>query len=62
VRGRSTTFDRDQNFDEWFSSFTEYRLVGSLEEIAIELHAYSEAGADRLVIMHILHRDSSPSS
>jgi F420-dependent oxidoreductase-like protein len=48
---------RDQNFDEWFASFTEYRLVGSVEEVAASLRPYAEAGADRLMIMHILHTD-----
>jgi alkanesulfonate monooxygenase SsuD/methylene tetrahydromethanopterin reductase-like flavin-dependent oxidoreductase (luciferase family) len=48
---------RDQSFDDWFASFNEYRLVGSVEEVATELRTYAEAGADRLMIMHNLHRD-----
>jgi alkanesulfonate monooxygenase SsuD/methylene tetrahydromethanopterin reductase-like flavin-dependent oxidoreductase (luciferase family) len=48
---------RDQDFDDWFAGFTENWLVGSPEEMAAELRPYAEAGADRLMIMHILHRD-----
>jgi F420-dependent oxidoreductase-like protein len=46
---------RDQNFDDWFASSTAY--VGSLDEIATELRPYAEAGADRLMVIHSLHRD-----
>jgi F420-dependent oxidoreductase-like protein len=48
---------RDESFDDWFATFTEYRLVGSVDEVAGALLPYAEAGADRLMIMHILHRD-----
>jgi hypothetical protein len=48
---------RDEGFDDWCASFTESRLVGSLEGIAAELRLYADAGADRLMIMHSLHRD-----
>jgi F420-dependent oxidoreductase-like protein len=49
--------DRDQNFDEWFVDWSAYRLVGSVEEIAAALKPYAEAGADRLMLMHVLHTD-----
>jgi F420-dependent oxidoreductase-like protein len=48
---------RDDAFDDWFAGFTEFRLVGSVDEVAAELLPYAEAGAHRLMIMHILHRD-----
>jgi 2-methylisocitrate lyase-like PEP mutase family enzyme len=48
---------RDQTFDDWFVGFSESRLVGSVDEMAAALRPYAEAGADRLMIMHILHRD-----
>ena len=48
---------RDQNFDDWLAGHPESRFVGSLEEVAAELRPYAEAGADRLMIMHSLHRD-----
>jgi alkanesulfonate monooxygenase SsuD/methylene tetrahydromethanopterin reductase-like flavin-dependent oxidoreductase (luciferase family) len=48
---------RDQTFDHWFVGFSESRLVGSVDEMAAALRPYAEAGADRLMIMHILHRD-----
>jgi F420-dependent oxidoreductase-like protein len=48
---------RDQNFDDWFVDFTQYRLVGSIDQIAAALLPYAEAGADRVMIMHILHSD-----
>ena len=48
---------RDEGFDDWFVTFSECRPVGSVEEVAAALRPYAEAGADRLMIMHILHRD-----
>jgi len=48
---------RDESFDDWFEAFTEYRLVGSVDEVAAALRPYAEAGANRLMIMHILHTD-----
>lgn len=48
---------RDQNFDDWFTDFTEYRLVGSVDEVAASLRPYAQSGADRVMIMHILHTD-----
>lgn len=48
---------REQGFDDWFPSFTESRLVGSIDDVAEQLVAYAEQGADRVMIIHILHRD-----
>jgi alkanesulfonate monooxygenase SsuD/methylene tetrahydromethanopterin reductase-like flavin-dependent oxidoreductase (luciferase family) len=48
---------RDEIFDEWFATFSECRPVGSVDEVAAALRPYAEAGADRLMIMHILHTD-----
>jgi F420-dependent oxidoreductase-like protein len=48
---------RDETFDDWFASFTEYRLVGTVDEVADALLPYAAAGADRITIMHILHTD-----
>jgi alkanesulfonate monooxygenase SsuD/methylene tetrahydromethanopterin reductase-like flavin-dependent oxidoreductase (luciferase family) len=48
---------REQKFDDWFVGFTEYRLVGSVEEVAARLLPYAEVGADRVMIIHILHTD-----
>jgi F420-dependent oxidoreductase-like protein len=48
---------RDESFDDWFTSFTEYRLVGAVDEVADALRPYAAAGADRVMIMHILHTD-----
>jgi F420-dependent oxidoreductase-like protein len=53
-------YDRQQqtkNFDDWFIDFTEYRLVGSVDEVAESLLAYAESGCDRIMLMHILHTD-----
>lgn len=47
----------DKKFDDWFVEFTEYRLVGSVDEVAAALLPYAEAGCDRLMLMHILHTD-----
>jgi F420-dependent oxidoreductase-like protein len=48
---------RDEGFDDWFTSFTENRLVGAVDEVADALRPYAAAGADRVMIMHILHTD-----
>jgi F420-dependent oxidoreductase-like protein len=48
---------RDETFEDWFAAFSECRLIGSVDEVAEELLPYAAAGADRLMIMHILHRD-----
>jgi F420-dependent oxidoreductase-like protein len=48
---------RDQDFEDWFVGFTEYRLVGSVDDVAKRLLAYADAGADRVMIIHILHTD-----
>ena len=48
---------RDETFDDWFVTFSECRPVGSVEEVAAALRPYADAGADRLMIMHILHTD-----
>jgi F420-dependent oxidoreductase-like protein len=48
---------REETFDDWFVGFSEYRVVGSVDEVARELLPYAAEGADRLMIMHILHRD-----
>jgi alkanesulfonate monooxygenase SsuD/methylene tetrahydromethanopterin reductase-like flavin-dependent oxidoreductase (luciferase family) len=48
---------RAQSFDEWFVTFSECRPVGSVDEVAAALQPYTDAGADRLMIMHILHTD-----
>jgi alkanesulfonate monooxygenase SsuD/methylene tetrahydromethanopterin reductase-like flavin-dependent oxidoreductase (luciferase family) len=48
---------RDASFHDWFASFAEYRLVGTVDEVADALLPYAAAGADRLMIMHNLHTD-----
>jgi F420-dependent oxidoreductase-like protein len=48
---------REQQFDDWFTSFTESRLFGSIDEVAEHLVGYAEQGADRVMIIHSLHRD-----
>jgi alkanesulfonate monooxygenase SsuD/methylene tetrahydromethanopterin reductase-like flavin-dependent oxidoreductase (luciferase family) len=48
---------RDETFEDWFVAFSECRPVGSVEEVAAALRPYADAGADRLMIMHILHTD-----
>ena len=48
---------RDESFDDWFATFTEYRVVGSVDEVAAALLPYALAGAHRVMIMHILHTD-----
>jgi F420-dependent oxidoreductase-like protein len=48
---------REEGFDDWFASFTEYRLVGSVDETIEQLLPYAAHGADRVMIIPPLHRD-----
>ena len=48
---------REQGFDDWFAGFAESRLVGSVDEVEEQLLAYAEQGADRVMLIHSLHRD-----
>ena len=48
---------REQGFDDWFAGFAESRLVGSVDEVGEQLLAYAEQGADRVMLIHSLHRD-----
>ena len=48
---------RDSTFGDWFAGTSKQRLFGSVDEVAAALRPYAEAGADRLQIMHSLHRD-----
>jgi F420-dependent oxidoreductase-like protein len=48
---------REQGFDDWFAGFTESRLVGTVDEIGEQLLTYAEQGADRVTLIHSLHRD-----
>ena len=48
---------REQGFDEWFASYAESRLIGSVDEVAAQLVPYAEQGADRVTIIVPMHRD-----
>jgi len=48
---------REEGFSDWLASYTEHRLVGSVEEVAMRLREYEHAGCDRVMIIHPLHWD-----
>jgi F420-dependent oxidoreductase-like protein len=48
---------RDETFDDWFDDWAKNRVVGSVDEVETALRPYAEAGAERLMIMHVPHTD-----
>jgi F420-dependent oxidoreductase-like protein len=48
---------REQGFDDWLARFTESRLFGTVDEVGEQLLAYAAQGADRVILIHNLHRD-----
>ena len=48
---------RDQNFDDWCADYVKTRLIGSIEEVGRALLPYAAAGADRVMLMQVLHKD-----
>jgi alkanesulfonate monooxygenase SsuD/methylene tetrahydromethanopterin reductase-like flavin-dependent oxidoreductase (luciferase family) len=51
---------REAPFDEWLARLDAIAVVGSVEEAAERLRAYERAGADRVMLQHLLHTDLEP--
>jgi F420-dependent oxidoreductase-like protein len=51
---------RNDDFDTWLASYARRALIGSVEEIAVRLADYEEAGCERVMLQHLLHSDLEP--
>jgi F420-dependent oxidoreductase-like protein len=52
--GRAT---RSVDFDTWLEQFRSRAIVGSVDEVRAQIREYDEAGAERLMLQHLLHTD-----
>jgi alkanesulfonate monooxygenase SsuD/methylene tetrahydromethanopterin reductase-like flavin-dependent oxidoreductase (luciferase family) len=48
---------RSVDFDTWLEQFRSRGIVGSVDEVRAQIEAYAEAGAERLMLQHLLHTD-----
>jgi F420-dependent oxidoreductase-like protein len=48
---------RDIDFDAWLERYSARAIVGSVDEAAARLREYDEAGAERVMLQHLLHTD-----
>ncbi|HEU5216199.1 MAG TPA: TIGR03560 family F420-dependent LLM class oxidoreductase [Gaiellaceae bacterium] len=51
---------REDSFDDWLARLEAIGVVGSVDEAAERLHAYERAGAERVMLQHLLHADLEP--
>jgi alkanesulfonate monooxygenase SsuD/methylene tetrahydromethanopterin reductase-like flavin-dependent oxidoreductase (luciferase family) len=51
---------RDVDFDTWLERYSAHSLVGSVDEVAARLREYERAGAERVMLQHLLHADLEP--
>jgi F420-dependent oxidoreductase-like protein len=51
---------RELDFETWLGRYAERAVVGSLDEAAARLRDYEQAGADRVMLQHLLHTDLEP--
>jgi F420-dependent oxidoreductase-like protein len=51
---------RSDDFDTWLAGYGQRALIGSVEEIAVRLADYEEAGCERVMLQHLLHTDLDP--
>jgi len=51
---------REVDFETWLDRYAQRAIVGSVDEAAERLRAYERAGADRVMLQHLLHTDLEP--
>jgi F420-dependent oxidoreductase-like protein len=51
---------RELDFETWLGRYAERAIVGSVDEAAVRLRAYEQAGCDRVMLQHLLHTDLEP--
>jgi F420-dependent oxidoreductase-like protein len=51
---------RETSFEDWLARLEAIGVVGSVDEAAERLRAYERAGAERVMLQHLLHTDLEP--
>jgi F420-dependent oxidoreductase-like protein len=51
---------RDVDFDTWLERYGARAIIGSVDEARARLHEYEAAGAERVMLQHLLHTDLEP--
>jgi F420-dependent oxidoreductase-like protein len=51
---------REDDFDTWLERYGARAIVGSVDEAAARLREYERAGAERVMLQHLLHTDLEP--
>ena len=51
---------RDIDFDTWLDRYAQRAIIGSVDEAVARLREYGEAGAERVMLQHLLHTDLEP--
>jgi F420-dependent oxidoreductase-like protein len=51
---------RDVDFDTWLERYAARAVIGGVDEAAARLREYREAGAERVMLQHLLHTDLEP--
>lgn len=51
---------RDVDFDTWLERYEARAIVGSVDEAVARLREYAQAGAERVMLQHLLHTDLDP--
>src|SRR3954470_2069160 len=52
--------ERDLDFDTWLERYAARAIIGSVDEAAARLRQYREAGAERVMLQHLLYTDLEP--
>ena len=51
---------RDVDFDTWLDRYAARAIVGSVDVAVARLREYAQAGAERVMLQHLLHADLEP--
>jgi len=51
---------RDVAFDTWLERYAARAIIGSVDEAVARLREYARAGAERVMLQHLLHTDLEP--
>jgi alkanesulfonate monooxygenase SsuD/methylene tetrahydromethanopterin reductase-like flavin-dependent oxidoreductase (luciferase family) len=51
---------RGVDFDTWLERYGARAIIGSVDEARARLHEYEAAGAERVMLQHLLHTDLEP--
>ena len=54
IYGRAS---RSVDFDAWLEQLRSRAIVGSVDEVRAQIETFAEAGAERLMLQHLLHTD-----